>query len=141
MRTKRFSYLLKEVRTVLDLSPGVMAFVLDISEQMYRMYESGKFDNAKDTYSKEEIHLKLVGFDMELSKKILLLRTALLKFKLSTYFYSVRAEAIKKREDADKKKGRKLHPLWKGTDIKSVKKAVKSNGSNGHNLKEKAGKK
>lgn len=118
MRTKKFSYHLIEVRTVLGLSVEEMAFVLDIKEQMYKLWEKGDFDNAEETRYKSNVNFKLATLDIEIEKKILLLRTALCKCQMSTQFHTIRAHEIKKKQEAEKK---------------SVKKSVKTLHSNQRN--------
>lgn len=107
MRTKKFSYHLIEVRTVLGLSVEEMAFVLDIKEQMYKLWEKGDFDSAEETRYKSNVNFKLATLDIEIEKKILLLRTALCKFQMSTQFYTLRAREIQKKEEAEKKSVKK----------------------------------
>lgn len=103
MRTKKFSNTLIEARTVLDFSPEEMAFVLSKKEQIYKLYEKGDFDDVEDSRQKQEIEIMLAALDLEIEKKILVLRAALWKFQTSTYFYSVRGNAIKRRREADRK--------------------------------------
>lgn len=103
MRPKKFSYHLIEVRTALGLSQEEMAFVLDIKEQMYKLWEKGDFDDAEETRYKSKVNFKLATLELEIEKKILILKTALCKFQMSTYFYTVRAAAIKIKQKADEK--------------------------------------
>lgn len=80
MNRKKFSSLLFEARTALDLSPEEMAFILSMPDQVYKRYERGQFD---DTYSirKDRLQNKLGSFDIEIEKKILMLKTTLRKFQ------------------------------------------------------------
>lgn len=116
MRTKKFSNTLIEARVRVGFSPEEMAFVLSKTEQMYKLYERGDFDKAEETRQKEDIDIKIATLDIEIEKKILILKTALWKFQMSTYFLTIRGSAIKKKQEAEKK----AHPK------------VQSNGTHTH---------
>lgn len=126
MKVKKFSNHLLEVRTVLELSPEEMAFILDKTEQMYKRYEHGDWDKIEHTRQKEDINIKIATFDLQIEKKILMLKTALWKYRMSTYFLTIKGSMIKKQQEAFRKNGQK-----------SVRKSVRTPSSNGHNLKEK----
>lgn len=81
MNRKKFSSILYEARSDLELSPEEMAFILSMPDQVYKRYERGQFD---DTYSvrKERLLNKLGSLDIEIEKKILMLKAALRKFQL-----------------------------------------------------------
>lgn len=80
MNRKKFSSILFEARTALELSPEEMAFILSMPDQVYKRYERGQFD---DTYSirKDRLQNKLGSLDIEIEKKILMLKAALRKFQ------------------------------------------------------------
>lgn len=100
-----------------------MGFIADTSEQIFKLYKAGRFDNSYGI-RQEQFLARLVLLPELIDKRI----ERLLELK-------------KRFQQYQQNPGRRYHPDIKKAVGKSGKKSVNISSSNGHNLKEKAEKK
>lgn len=76
MKSKPISLRLKEAEEALGASTDTLAFILDMSLDMCQRYKRKQFDNTW-SIKQERIIEKLNSIDLEIEKKILLLKRVL----------------------------------------------------------------